>query len=125
MTTLGPDAAAISPSNSTSSSALIDSIPEYLGFTEPYFQALGKEVRVLTTKFQERWIQLALGGGPSSRVFAVALGYVVISFILALYLNLLTVGNARTAGLAVRNAVRQQLLVLKVRHLLKLRLLSC
>ncbi|KAF9482616.1 hypothetical protein BDN70DRAFT_852941 [Pholiota conissans] len=96
------------------STTLIDSIPDYLGFTEPYFEALGKEIRILVMKFQERWIQLALGSGPSSRFFAISLGWGVISFLVALYLNLLTVGNARTAGLAVRNAVRQQLLVLKV-----------
>lgn len=99
---------------SSSNSALVDAIPDYLGFTEPFFQAFGREVRIFATKVQERWIQLALGSGPSSRVFAISLGWIVISFVLALYLNLLTVGNARTAGLAVRNAVRQQLLVVKV-----------
>ncbi|KDR68014.1 hypothetical protein GALMADRAFT_79202, partial [Galerina marginata CBS 339.88] len=89
-------------------------LPDYLGFTEPYFEILGREVRVSTTKFQSTWIQLALGSGPSSRLFAVALGYLVVIFLFCLYLNILTVGNAKSAGLAVRNAVRQQLLVLKV-----------
>ena len=58
---------------------------------------------------------MALSEGPSARVFAVALGYVVVCLLLALYLNILIVGNARSAGKAVRTAVRQQLLVLKVR----------
>jgi hypothetical protein len=34
--------------------------------------------------------------------------------LLAMYLNILTVGNVKSAGRAVRSAVRQQLLVLKV-----------
>jgi len=89
-------------------------IPDHLGFTEPYFVALGGEVREAATKSQATWIRLALGNGPSNRVFAVILGYCVVTFLLCLYLNVLTVGNARTAGIAVRNAVRQQLLVLKV-----------
>ena len=101
--------------NLASNTTMLSSIPDYLGFTEPYFEALGKEVRISATKAQVTWIELALGNGPSNRVFAVSLGYLVAAFLLCIYLNLLTVGNARTAGLAVRNAVRQQLLVLKVR----------
>ena len=90
------------------------SIPDYLGFTEPYFELLGKEVRLTGVKLQATWTQMALGSGTTSRVFAIGLGYAVVSLLFCLYLNILTVGNARTAGLAVRNAVRQQLLVLKV-----------
>jgi len=92
----------------------ISSIPDYLGFTEPYFELLGKEVRLTGAKLQATWIRMALGNGTSSRVFAIGLGYAVVSLLFCVYLNILTVGNARTAGLAVRNAVRQQLLVLKV-----------
>jgi len=109
-----------SPSNLTDTEVISNStsvlmvIPDHLGFTEPYFAALGHEVRELTTKFQSTWIRLALGSEPPNRAFAVFLGYCVVSFLFSLYLNILTVGNARTAGLAVRNAVRQQLLVLKV-----------
>lgn len=47
-------------------------------------------------------------------MFAVALGYVVVMILVSIYLNLLTVGNMKTAGRAVRTAVREQLLVLKV-----------
>jgi len=82
--------------------------------TEPYFAILGTEVRTRTARAQILWTRLALGEGPGERVFAVVLGYAVVGSLLALYLNILTVGNARSAGRAVRNAVRQQLLVLKV-----------
>ncbi|KAJ7623737.1 hypothetical protein FB45DRAFT_1089571, partial [Roridomyces roridus] len=81
---------------------------------EPYFAALGKEVRVNAEQFQSAWTRLALGHGPKERVFAVALGYVVVMILVSIYLNLLTVGNMKTAGRAVRTAVREQLLVLKV-----------
>ncbi|KAF8872840.1 hypothetical protein CPB84DRAFT_1818035 [Gymnopilus junonius] len=100
--------------SSESNSTLLHHLPDYLGFTEPYFEALGREVRISTTKLQSTWIELALGNEPRNRVFAVFLGYLVITFLLCLYLNVLTVGNAKSAGRHVRNAVRQQLLVMKV-----------
>ncbi|KAJ7777220.1 hypothetical protein B0H16DRAFT_1301759 [Mycena metata] len=81
---------------------------------EPYFAALGKEVRLSTEQLRTGWTQLALGHGPKEKVFAVTLGYVVVMILVSLYLNLLTVGNMKTAGRAVRTAVREQLLVLKV-----------
>ncbi|KAJ7708893.1 hypothetical protein B0H17DRAFT_1174191 [Mycena rosella] len=81
---------------------------------EPYFAALGQEVRVSATQIQATWTRLALGHGPKEKIFAVALGYVVVMVLVSLYLNLLTVGNMKTAGRAVRTAVREQLLVLKV-----------
>ena len=89
-------------------------LPDYLGFSEPYFTVLGGEVRLYVTQVQSTWIRLSLGGGPTSRVFAVCLGYVVVCLLFCLYLNILTVGNARNASIVVRNAIRQQLLVLKV-----------
>lgn len=88
--------------------------PEFLRFSEPYFAILGREVRLNAEKVYIRWSSLAVGSGPVEKVFAVMLGYVVVGFLLAIYLNLLTVGNARNAGRAVRSAVRQQLLVSKV-----------
>ncbi|KAJ7601555.1 hypothetical protein DFH06DRAFT_440100 [Mycena polygramma] len=81
---------------------------------EPYFAALGQEVRVSTVQLRMTWTQLALGQGPKEKVFAIVLGYVVVMVLVSLYLNLLTVGNMKTAGRAVRTAVREQLLVLKV-----------
>ena len=100
------------PSNSTRT--FMSSIPDYLGSTEPYFAILGSRIRLFVTQVQSTWIRLALGSGPVNRVFAVCLGYVVVCLLFCLYLNILTVGNARSAGIFVRNAVRQQLLVLKV-----------
>jgi E3 ubiquitin-protein ligase MARCH6 len=81
---------------------------------EPRFAYVGREVRLVTNHFQQSWIRLTLGHGSSERAFAIVLGYGVVGIALALYLNVFTVGNARTAGRAVRNAVRQQLLVVKV-----------
>ncbi|TFK39450.1 hypothetical protein BDQ12DRAFT_704973 [Crucibulum laeve] len=102
----------VNTSNATS--IIASAFPEMLGPTEPYFTMLGKEVRLGAGKLKETWIQMAMGGGPTERTFAVVLGYAVVGLLLSLYLNLLTVGNARSAGRAVRSAVRQQLLVLKV-----------
>lgn len=82
---------------------------------EPRFAYVGREVRLCTNHFQQSWIRLTLGHGGSERAFAMVLGYGIVGVILALYLNVFSVGNARTAGRAVRNAVRQQLLVVKVR----------
>jgi E3 ubiquitin-protein ligase MARCH6 len=92
----------------------MSSLSDYLGFTEPFFAALGSKVRLHVIQVQSSWIRLALGSGPANRVFAVGLGYVVVCLLFSLYLNILTVGNARSAGVVVRNAVRQQLLVVKV-----------
>ncbi|KAJ6616969.1 hypothetical protein B0H10DRAFT_1346361 [Mycena sp. CBHHK59/15] len=81
---------------------------------EPYFAALGQEVRLSAAQIRTTWTRLALGHGPKEKVFAVALGYVVVMILVSLYLNLLTIGNMKSAGRAVRTAVREQLLVLKV-----------
>ncbi|KAF9219715.1 hypothetical protein BS17DRAFT_740159 [Gyrodon lividus] len=83
-------------------------------FLQPYFAYLGREVRVFADHFQKSWIRLTLGHGASERAFAICLGYMIVGIMLALYLNVFTVGNARTAGKAIRNAVRQQVLVVKV-----------
>jgi E3 ubiquitin-protein ligase MARCH6 len=58
---------------------------------------------------------MALGDGTGERIFAIALGYAVIGLLIAFYLNVFTVGTVKSAGRAVRSAVRQQLLVVKVR----------
>jgi E3 ubiquitin-protein ligase MARCH6 len=89
--------------------------PEYARFLEPYFALLGKEVRLSGSASLAAWTRMAVGNGPTNKVFAIILGYSVFGLMLAVYLNLLTVGNARTAGRAIRNAIRQQLLVVKVR----------
>lgn len=81
---------------------------------EQIFAPIGKQVREFTETSRTAWVRLALGNGPNEKIFAVMLGYVVIGVAVALYLNVLTVGSMQSAGRAVRNAVRQQLLVVKV-----------
>ncbi|KAI0048750.1 hypothetical protein FA95DRAFT_1007728 [Auriscalpium vulgare] len=93
---------------------LLESDHPLVRFLEPYFNALGKEVRVTSASFQEGWVRLALSDTNPARVFAVFLGYGAVGLLLAFYLNVLTVGSVKSAGRAVRSAVRQQLLVVKV-----------
>lgn len=85
---------------------------------EPHLAALGKEVRTGVSYLQGAWSRLALGYGATEKVFAILLGYIVVGVMLAIYLNLLTVGNVETAGRAIRNTIRQQLLILKVGDLI-------
>lgn len=92
----------------------VDRVASFLGPTEPHFAAFGKEVRVNWTGFSEQWQKLAVGQTTPDRLFALLLGYMVAALMVALYLNLLTIGNMRSAGRAVRSTVRQQLLVIKV-----------
>ncbi|KAI1796687.1 hypothetical protein LXA43DRAFT_986618 [Ganoderma leucocontextum] len=81
---------------------------------EPYFAPIGKNVREWSDEGKTTWVRFATGDTPNDRAFAVVLGYTVVGLLLAVYLNILTVGSMRTASRAVRNAVRQQLLVVKV-----------
>ncbi|PIL24929.1 hypothetical protein GSI_12816 [Ganoderma sinense ZZ0214-1] len=81
---------------------------------EPYFAPLGKNVREWFGEGKTSWVRFATGDTPNDRAFAVVLGYTVVGLLLAIYLNVLTVGSMRSASRAVRNAVRQQLLVVKV-----------
>lgn len=101
-------------SNSDLPFSVLDFIPDYLGPFETYFAAVGSEIRELASALRDTWIRLALGTGPTSRVFAIFLGDMVSTFLFCIYLNVLTVGNAKTAGAALRNAIRQQMLVIKV-----------
>lgn len=89
-------------------------LPSFMGPAEPFFAGIGKEARIRALGFYASWKSLSVGQGPLEYTFAVALGYVVIGVALALYLNVLTVGNVRSAGRAVRSTVKQQLLVVKV-----------
>jgi E3 ubiquitin-protein ligase MARCH6 len=81
---------------------------------EPRFALIGEKARDTATRTRATWTRMALGQGPSERAFAVVLGYAVVGLLLSLYLNILTVGNVKSAGRAVKSAVRQQLLVIKV-----------
>ncbi|KAF8074708.1 hypothetical protein FPV67DRAFT_1474663 [Lyophyllum atratum] len=89
-------------------------LDRFIDMAEPHFAWLGMRVRLTSLKLQLAWMEFAVGETPADRAFAIVLGYTVVGIILALYLNLLTLGNARSAGRAIRSAVRQQLLVLKV-----------
>ncbi|KAH9039259.1 hypothetical protein EDB85DRAFT_2110167 [Lactarius pseudohatsudake] len=81
---------------------------------EHYLEVLGKQVRISSYQVATSWTRMALGDGTGERIFAIALGYAVIGLLIAFYLNVFTVGTVRSAGRAVRSAVRQQLLVVKV-----------
>ncbi len=86
---------------------------------ERYLEVLGKQVRKSSYQVATSWTRMALGDGTGERIFAIALGYAVIGLLIAFYLNVFTVGTVKSAGRAVRSAVRQQLLVVKVGELAK------
>jgi len=96
---------------------VLGSMDPILVGVEPYFGALGKQARASSYQVATSWTRLAIGDGTGERVFAIALGYAVIGLLIAFYLNVFTVGSVKSAGRAVRSAVRQQLLVVKVRVL--------
>jgi E3 ubiquitin-protein ligase MARCH6 len=103
-------------SNSTPSiiTRLLESKRPIVVAAEPYVEALGKQARTSSYQVATGWTRMALGDGTGERVFAIALGYAVIGLLMAFYLNVFTVGSVKSAGRAVRSAVRQQLLVVKV-----------
>ena len=85
-----------------------------LTFLEEAFAVLGQHVRLACTAIIKEWRELTEGDGTIERVLAVLLGYAIAAFLAALYLNTFTVGNVRSAGRAIRSAIRQQMVVLKV-----------
>ncbi|KAH9933406.1 uncharacterized protein B0H18DRAFT_1196777 [Fomitopsis serialis] len=99
-------------------SSLLDRVAEsdsvVFHYIEPYFAPLGNKIRLSSEEAKSTWMRLAVGSGPNEKIFAILLGYAVMGLLLALYLNVLTIGNVKNAGKAVRSAVRQQLLVVKV-----------
>jgi E3 ubiquitin-protein ligase MARCH6 len=96
---------------------ILDSKSPYVQSAIPYFATLGRETRTFGNYFAASWTKRALGNGAWDRVFAVVLGYAVFAFLIAIYLNVLTVGSMRSAGRAVRQTVRHQLMVAKVRSI--------
>lgn len=78
------------------------------------FAAVGRYLREAFFAILQQWVELAEGDGTMERLWAIFLGYAIAAFFAALYLNTITVGNVRSAGRAVRNAIRQQMIVLKV-----------
>ena len=107
---------------STPSSSFLEQLAaqdsRLMQYAEPYFAPLGEELRLLWQQFKDHWIRLALGDSTREKIFAITLGYVVDALLLAVYLNILTIGSMKSAGRAVRNAVKQQLLVVKVSAIL-------
>ncbi|KIJ55634.1 hypothetical protein M422DRAFT_199944 [Sphaerobolus stellatus SS14] len=83
-------------------------------YAEDLFAAIGKQVRLHLASFLYQWKELAESDGNAARVWAVILGYSIAGFLAALYLNTFTVGNVKTAGRAVRSAIKQQMIVMKV-----------
>ncbi|KAN0128787.1 hypothetical protein V8E53_013374 [Lactarius tabidus] len=81
---------------------------------ESYLEVWGKQVMTSSYQVATSWTRMALGDGTGERIFAIILGYAVIGLLIAFYLNVFTVGSVKSAGRAVRSAVRQQLLVVKV-----------
>ena len=100
----------------TPSDSLLDkSFDSMLGrLVEPYFASFGQEVRNTIEGVGDWWVRMSLGRGPVEKAFAIVYGYLLIGVSLAIYMNILTVGTIKTAEKAVRTAVRQQLLVVKV-----------
>ncbi|KAJ3806308.1 hypothetical protein F5876DRAFT_80832 [Lentinula aff. lateritia] len=95
-------------------SFLAQTLPDFMDYVESCLAALGREIRQSHKQFCGVWTQLAIGNGPAERIFSVIFGYCIIASALVVYMNILTIGNVKTAGRAVRTAVKQQLLVLKV-----------
>lgn len=81
---------------------------------EPYFATVGQEVRKSAEGITGWWMRMSLGRGPVEKAFAIVFGYSLIGISLAVYMNVLTVGTIKSAEKALRTAVRQQLLVVKV-----------
>ncbi|KAG8699785.1 hypothetical protein FRC08_005103, partial [Ceratobasidium sp. 394] len=81
---------------------------------ESRFAALGRAVRLFSHAFARRWQQLAVADGTSERAFAITLGYLVLTLVMGIYLGVLNAGAVRGAARALRNAVKQQLIVIKV-----------
>jgi hypothetical protein len=79
------------------------------------FADFGRRTRIFAVVAKEWWTRHALGDSVADNAFAIALGYYVFAILLAVYLNVLTLGSMRNAGRAVRQTVHNQLLVLKVR----------
>ncbi|EKM50520.1 uncharacterized protein PHACADRAFT_263859 [Phanerochaete carnosa HHB-10118-sp] len=86
----------------------------FMRLAEPYFAPIGETLRLTWEDLKTSWVRLALGNGTTEKIFAVSLGYMVNAVLLALYLNVVTTGNMKNAGRAMRSAIRQQLLVVKV-----------
>ena len=100
-----------SPANSFLDKAFDSSIGRVV---EPYFASFGQDVLGTAEGIGNWWTRMSLGRGPVEKAFAIVFGYFIIGITLAVYMNILTVGTIKNAEKALRTAVRQQLLVVKV-----------
>ncbi|KAJ1306920.1 hypothetical protein OPQ81_007903 [Rhizoctonia solani] len=94
-----------------------------LEYVESQFTALGRTMRLFSHAFARRWQQLTIADGTSERAFAICLGYIVLCMVMGIYLGVLNAGAVRGAARALRNAVKQQLIVVKVALFIGLELL--
>ncbi|CAE6474360.1 unnamed protein product [Rhizoctonia solani] len=90
---------------------------------ESQLAAFGRTVRLFSHAFARRWQQLTIADGTSERAFAICLGYIVLCMVMGIYLGILNTGAVRGAARALRNAVKQQLIVVKVALFIGLELL--
>ncbi|CUA78051.1 E3 ubiquitin-protein ligase MARCH6 [Rhizoctonia solani] len=90
---------------------------------EGRFSAFGRAVRLFSHAFARRWQQLTIADGTAERAFAICLGYAVLCMVMGIYLGVLNTGAVRGAARALRNAVKQQLIVVKVALFIGLELL--
>ncbi|KAG6898308.1 hypothetical protein C0992_011899 [Termitomyces sp. T32_za158] len=112
------------PETKEAPSFVLQYLEKFMDIVEPSFAPLGEKVRLASGKALSIWEQMTVGEAAANRVFAICLGYAVVGLLLLVYLNFIAVGSARTAGRAVRIAVRQQLLVLKVAAFIFIELIS-
>ncbi|KAG9099960.1 hypothetical protein FRC06_004671 [Ceratobasidium sp. 370] len=121
------DASIPRPSPTNTAERIVFGLPapsvQSLEYIESRFAALGRWVRLFSHAFARRWQQLAVADGTSERAFAITLGYLVLTLVMGIYLGVLNAGAVRGAARALRNAVKQQLIVIKVALFIGLELL--
>ncbi|EJD43727.1 hypothetical protein AURDEDRAFT_185325 [Auricularia subglabra TFB-10046 SS5] len=89
-------------------------VAQKLPIGSDYAQERVRVWNAFVARFTTRWAALVEGDGTVERMLAVALGYFLFMLAAASYLNTFSSANARNAGRAARNAIRQQLVVIKV-----------
>ncbi|KZV69277.1 hypothetical protein PENSPDRAFT_608901 [Peniophora sp. CONT] len=113
-------ASAPTPASSATATSLLDSVYVQRVLAFPIVQkALSSPIYTdhivpFTTRTWTSWTKLATSDAPSARASAVAIGYGAVGLGLVMWLNVVNVGSVRSVGRAVRDAVRQWVLVVKV-----------
>lgn len=112
---LQPSAMDVAPKRLTNGSDWATNLLHRLPVDHVKAEEYVHSLKTLSEHGARRWVSLVEGDGTPERLLAVSLGYFLVLLAAASYLNTFTSANARTAGRAARNVVRQQLVVLKVR----------